>query len=315
MLSLAGCAGEDSERAAARGPAPPSPVTTTVPEAGIPGWVKDALAELTGPDVVLVLGTSDFAKGVNRVTFLVVRKNGSLVQTPTARLRYGAEDGTARGETVAELVPLGPHSHPSDAEPHDHREVTDLYVASIEARRPGRYWLIAEPYGKQIQGVGSIDVRAETRSISIGSKAPPSDTPTLANAPANEVTTARPPDVDLLRHSVAESLEDGAPFVLAFATPKYCESRTCGPTVEVVQKVRQQFEGTGIRFLHVEVYEGNDPAKGYNRWMREWNLPSEPWVLLVDGSGIVRAKFEGSVSVDELGEAVEEHLQAGDAGR
>jgi hypothetical protein len=60
--------------------------------------------------------------------------------------------------------------------------------------------------------------------------------------------------------------------------------------------------------MHVEVYKDNDPTKGYNRWMQQWGLLSEPWVFLVGSDGRVKAKFEGSVSAGELAAAVREHL-------
>ncbi|HEX7310030.1 MAG TPA: hypothetical protein VF232_02530, partial [Gaiellaceae bacterium] len=59
---------------------------------------------------------------------------------------------------------------------------------------------------------------------------------------------------------------------------------------------------------HVEVFQGNDPAKGYNRWMRQWKLQSEPWSFLVGPDGRIKAKFEGPVSVRELRAAVESML-------
>ena len=65
-----------------------------------------------------------------------------------------------------------------------------------------------------------------------------------------------------------------------------------------------------MRFIHVEVFQDNDPAKGYNRWMRQWNLQSEPWSFLVGRDGRIKAKFEGPVSVRELRAAVESMLVA-----
>jgi hypothetical protein len=59
-----------------------------------------------------------------------------------------------------------------------------------------------------------------------------------------------------------------------------------------------------VRFIHVEVYAGNDPANGVNRWMREWRLPTEPFTFVVDRRGIIRAKLEGAFSVAELVRAV-----------
>ena len=53
----------------------------------------------------------------------------------------------------------------------------------------------------------------------------------------------------------------------------------------MVSAVRRKHAGSGIRFIHVEIYEGNDPAKGENKWVKEWKLPSEPWVFLVGPDG------------------------------
>ena len=100
-----------------------------------------------------------------------------------------------------------------------------------------------------------------------------------------------------------------APFVLVFATPKFCSSRTCGPVVDVAQAVQRRFAGSGVRFIHVEVYTDNNPAQGFNRWFREWRLPSEPWVFLVGRDGRIKARFEGSVSAAELSAAVQRLLK------
>jgi len=78
--------------------------------------------------------------------------------------------------------------------------------------------------------------------------------------------------------------------------------------VDVVSHVRKQLSGSAVRFIHVEVFAGNDPARGYNRWMREWGLQSEPWVFLVGGDGRIKAKFEGPVSTGELLAAVHANL-------
>jgi hypothetical protein len=107
---------------------------------------------------------------------------------------------------------------------------------------------------------------------------------------------------------VADSLRAGIPFVVTFSTPKFCTSRTCGPTVDVVEEVARRFEGRGVRFIHVEVYEDNDPAKRYNRWMREWGLETEPWTFVVGGDGLIVERYEGPVSVSELETELEELL-------
>ena len=133
---------------------------------------------------------------------------------------------------------------------------------------------------------------------------PASKTPTLATASLAQLTTATKPDPELYRRSIAQNVHDKRPFVVVFATPKYCTSRTCGPIVDVVSAVRRRPTSAGLDFAHVEIYKDNDPAKGENRWVREWKLPSEPWIFLVGADGRVRERFEGTVSVQELEAAV-----------
>ena len=118
-----------------------------------------------------------------------------------------------------------------------------------------------------------------------------------------------PPDRALLRYSVAGSLAAHKPFVVTFATPRYCTSRTCGPVVDVVEYVRRRLGRRGVRFIHVEVYDRNVPARGYNRWMKQWNLHNEPWTFLVGADGMIKAKFMGSVSAGELEAAVRRFLR------
>jgi hypothetical protein len=301
-LFLAACGG------GAGGGSTSSPETTA--SAQLPDWVKSALGEKNGPDVAATMGSSDFAVGENRMVFLVVRENGALVQTPTATVRYAAADGEPQ-TTKAVLESLGAEEQGGGQEKPGQFDVTQVYVAHLATPKEGRYWFVADPAGETIQAVGTLDVAARSRTPALGSEAPPSDNPTLADAPVREITTADPPDTKLLRYSIADSLEAHAPFVAVFATPEFCVSRVCGPTVEVVQTVAREFAGSGIRFIHVEIYTDNDPKKGYNKWVREWRLPTEPWVFLVDASGKVRGKFEGAVSVGELERAVREELRSG----
>ena len=300
VVALAGCGGGSDE------PDVLGAASTSTTGASLPDWVDARLIARDGPDVALVMGTSDYGVGANRITFLVVRDDNSIVHDSEAEVYLRHDGSDDEIETSAALVPIIPHTHAPGAAPH--AEATDIYVANVDLPEAGRYWLVAEPGGDPIQGVGTIDVRETTMTPAVGSKAIPSDNPTLADAPAAEITTADPPDTDLLQYSVADSLAEGVPFVVAFATPKYCASRTCGPTVQTVERVASRFASAPIRFIHVEIYRDNDPKKGVNQWVKEWNLPTEPWVFVVDGDGVIRSKFEGSVSVSELSSAAEKDL-------
>jgi hypothetical protein len=258
-----------------------------------------------GPLLGVTAGASEFVPGAVRYPFLVIGNDAKPVERPTARVWVAKSRSKAPfAETMARLEPIGV---PGRSEPA-FGGVTRIYVAHVHLPRAGRYWLGVRPQGARIQAVGVVDVTARSRSVALGARAPRSATPTLATAPPAEITTSRPPDVALLRYSVADSIAAKTPFVVTFATPKFCSSRTCGPVVDVVDAARRRLAGTGVRFIHVEVFNGNDPSQGYNRWMRQWGLASEPWVFLVGRDGRVKAKFEGSVSTAELAAAVRAKL-------
>lgn len=267
------------------------------------GSTLEALWRAPGEDVAITPGGADFGPGTVRLPFLVIDGQGRVVTRPTARI-WLSTGLKARpfAQTTARSEPIGVEgSDPADAEA--------IFVAHLALKKPGTYWLLAEPVGgRKIQAVGTVVVKQRTEAPDIGDPAPATKTPTLATASIEELTTARIPDPELYRSSIAGAVEDGAPFVAVFATPKYCTSRLCGPVVDVVSTVRRAHPDAGIRFIHVEIYEGNDPTKGENRWVREWKLPSEPWVFVVGEDGVVRERFEGTVSVRELEAAVRQHV-------
>jgi hypothetical protein len=290
---LAGCGGSDT------GSADGSNTETTAPAGTL-----EALWRAPGEDVAIVPGTSDYGPGRNRVSFLVVDSRSKVVASPTARVwvARGLQEepfaqATARLEHIG--VPGGAQA-----------DATELYVADLNLPQAGRYWVLAEPVDadEAIQALGQLDVKARTTAPAVGDRAIPSRTPTLESTGGNlgELSTATPPDPALYRSSVAEALAAKAPFVVSFATPKYCQSRTCGPVVDVVDAVRKRSGGSGVRFIHVEIYEDNDPAKGTNRWVDQWKLPTEPFTFVVDRTGVIRAKLEGAFSVRELTAAVQQ---------
>jgi hypothetical protein len=289
-LLLVGCGGSDSEPSLDPGA----------------GATLEELWRAPGDDVAVIPGTENHEPGDVRVSFLVVDAEGAVVALPTARVwvaeALGAEPFL---ETEAKLERIGvPGGDEADA--------THIYVANLRLPRAGKYWLMAEPDGgaEKVQALGNVVVVREDAPPDVGDTAPASDTPTLSSTAGDtsSLTTRTPPDKTLLEHSVADSISAKVPFVVTFATPKFCSSRTCGPVVDVVEEVSRRVDDAGVRFIHVEVFEDNDPAKGFNRWMQEWKLPTEPWTFLVDADGRIAARFEGTVSVNELEAAVREKL-------
>jgi hypothetical protein len=261
----------------------------------------EALWRAPGEDVAIVPGSADFGPGQVRFTFLVVDGQSRLVSRPTAKIWL------ARGLKSVPFAQTTARSEPIGVSGSEPGEAEAVFVANLQLDEPGTYWLLAEPVGgRKIQAVGNVVVKEKTAAPDVGAQAVPSKTPTLRTSTLEQLTTSTKPDRKLYESSVAEALAAKSPFVVVFATPKYCTSRTCGPVVEVVSDVRRKHAEDGIRFIHVEIYEDNDPTKGENRWVKEWNLPSEPWVFVVGADGTIRDRFEGTVSVRELDSAVGE---------
>ena len=259
-----------------------------------------SLMKRPGEDVAVVAGDADFAPGDVRFSFLVIRHDARPVDRPRATVWLArSQSGKPFERAIARQEPIGPPGAGESA----FGGVNSIYVVHLPIARPGRYWLVAEPAGAKIQALGELDVKPRSDSVAVGAKAPPSATPTLRTRAVSELTTRVPPDRALLRYSIAGSISAHKPFVVTFATPRFCTSRTCGPVVDVVEAVRRRARSR-MRFIHVEVYKRNRPALGYNRWMRQWGLRSEPWTFLVGRDGRVKAKFEGSVSVRELESAI-----------
>jgi hypothetical protein len=310
-LVLAACGGSSSDSSSADTDQGAAVVETGEPAGTVASGPEGSIAALLNDnpaaDSALIWGTSQYVVGENRLSFLIVDANGELVDAPSAEVRVarGGLDAIPDLEATAQNLPVGA---PAATKNEGDFDVPFVYMAGLELDKPGTYSLLVEPKGKQIQAYGQIEVKAESDVPAVGSPAVPSDNPTVEDDFPEKITTATPPDVDLLQYSVKDSLEAGVPFVVTFATPKFCVSRVCGPVVDIVDAVRKKFESSDVRFIHVEVFQSNDPQQGYNQWMQEWNLPTEPWTFLVDGTGKIRARFEGLITAGELEQAVRDDL-------
>ena len=93
-----------------------------------------------------------------------------------------------------------------------------------------------------------------------GGPAPASKTLT-ADTPedAAKICTADPVD-DMHALSIDEAVASGKPTVVLFATPLLCATRTCGPSLEARQELKNRC-GANANFVHVEVYPERDPQK------------------------------------------------------
>jgi hypothetical protein len=66
--------------------------------------------------------------------------------------------------------------------------------------------------------------------------------------------------------------------------------------------------GDRMTFIHQEVYVDNDVNKGLREPLKQFNLPSEPWLFVVNKSGKITARLEGSIGVRQFEDAIKSGL-------
>jgi hypothetical protein len=137
----------------------------------------------------------------------------------------------------------------------------------------------------------------------VGQRPPDIHTPTpqSVGGDLSKLTTRIPPET--MNKADFHDVLGKKPIVLLFATPQFCESRTCGPVVDIGAQVQREF-GDKAEFIHMEIYNDNNPSKGVRPQVRAFNLPSEPWAFVIDRNGVIRTEIEGAFDVQELTDAV-----------
>ena len=301
VLLVAACGGTAS------GPTPtaaPSAVATTVP-------LPDASSG--GPRILPILASAEFAPGPNRFLFSLTDRDNKLLAAPDVGVRLAFYDMDVDKDAVA---------FEADARfMWAVEDVSGLYVASAPFTSGGRwgtrFWATF-PDGRTETVRLEYDVLDESVTPGIGEPAPAADTPTSADVSGDLAAISTDPDPEPRFYdlSVSQALAAKEPFVVVFATPAFCESATCGPTLETVKAVAA--DNPDLTFIHAEPYimetRGGSlqpvlNAEGHLQpapWIQSWDLLTEPFVAIVDADGKVRAKFEGVVARDELDAAIGE---------
>jgi hypothetical protein len=259
---------------------------------------------------ILAASVSQFKPGPNRFGFaLFDLARAQIARAPVALYVAPVGGGKARGPILAryEEMAVKPQFQ-SETVARDPESAKSLYIADVNFPKSGRYEIIgltrlddrivaATPAG------GPIEVRRDGPVPDVGEPAPKASTETVSDVAGDvaKLDTRVPPstmhDVDF-----ADVVGD-KPVVLLFATAALCQSRVCGPVIDVTEQVKAE-HGDDVAFVHQEIFQDNDPAKGFRPPVAAWGLPTEPWVFAVDRNGRVAARIEGAFSADELNDAI-----------
>ena len=234
--------------------------------------------------------------------------------TPAARDSSGSTPGGSPGTSPSPIAATFIWAIPNER---------GVYTVTTDFPTAGDWTFQVTAQGKGMDGASvdgtvpvSMQVAAKGYAIPIGARAPSTKTPTLADVGGDpkKLSTDTKPEPSFYRTSVEGALAEHEPFVLVFATPGFCRTAQCGPTLDGVKAVARETPGT--TFINVEPYElaftdGRlQPVLDANNQLKPtattsaWGILSEPWIFVVDGNGIVKGSFEAVVGPDELKAAI-----------
>jgi hypothetical protein len=285
----------------------PAPSASLFPKAsGRP--LLQVLAAGKGNGPVVSPSATVFTRGVNRVSFGVFTTGQKAITDAQVAL-YAAHGpkGPTEGPFPARIESLTTEQRfRAKTTADDPMAAHVVYTAELPFDAAGEWRvgaLIRDGGSFNASLMPSLIVGAQPKIPAVGQKAPLIHTPTAADVGGDlsKIDTRIPPD-DM--HSVDYADAYGKrPIVIVFATPQLCQSRVCGPVVDVAEQVKQTY-GDRAAFIHMEVYNQNDATKGVRPQLRAFHLQTEPWLFAIDRHGIVRARFEGAFGVDTLEGAV-----------
>ena len=284
------------------GQAVPTPTAAQAPSGGYPGWPPNVAS-----DLIPIPVSTELVVGPNRMLVnLITQKNEPLASAtrPVEFRLYNlaADAATPKVQTPATFLPT------IEGKP-------GLYRANVSFDAAGDWGLetiTTEQDGSHRSGRMIFSVLAEGTTPAIGEQAPTTTTPTATTADEiARVSTDNDPDPDFYKLSEADALAQHKPFVIVFATPAFCRTATCGPTLDVIKSAAADYKDK-LTFIRVEPYELTYENGQLQPVLTKdnlpvpvdatniWGLPTEPYTFVVDSSGKVTAKFEGIVAPEEL---------------
>jgi hypothetical protein len=149
--------------------------------------------------------------------------------------------------------------------------------------------------GEQIELSTSFTVATEPALPAPGQEALATKTLTLDSKVDPQAIDSRAqdgapvPDPELHEATIASAVKHGRPALVLFATPVYCQSQFCGPTVEALEELRSSGPAS-IEYIHVEIwhdYQASEINEGAADWLLRDGDLTEPWLFLIDGDGVI----------------------------
>jgi hypothetical protein len=282
--------------------------TSPPPASDLQGWPSTTSESVT-PNLI----TSPITCGPNRVLFSFIDDDLRPIAAPDRSASLAIYDlgrdpesaiATVQGEFIWAI-----------------EDAVGVYVANVSLPSSGQYgaeFVTAAQGGPSDTIRMTFDVQPTSAVVKVGDRAPASETPTLADVEGDvsRISTDDDPEPSFYETSVDEALAGHEPFVLIFATPKFCQTQQCGPTLDRIKPFVARYPT--VTFINVEPYKLKlvdgalepdlDAGGGLQTVpaVDEWHLLYEPVVYVVDREGTVQGAFELIFGDAELTAALDE---------
>ena len=275
-------------------------------------------------DVFPSIVNTSLSIGPNRVLWNLIDNDDNLLLDGGLRVRYfnlNGEEPRFTEEVEARLVSTELNFiHENNGRARTVTGTGGVYVTNAHFDEAGDWGAEVKVFRRPENAtiLYRFTVRDDSEEPSIGDLAPASVQATTATEPIEEIDSSYPFRQAMHTTTVADALKAGQPIVIAFATPAFCASRTCGPVLDLVVDPLFWQYGDRAQFIHIEPYVLRDAREANLRnpvpTALEWRLRTEPWIFVVAPDGRIAAKFEGIVARDEVEAALLPLLDAGTSG-
>lgn len=310
-LAVGACSGGTTSAPSAAGPAASG--TSACQTAPQPGNLADWQPPASAPAILplIIANPGELTCGKNRLlfTFLDPRNNDLAKPDRTANVSIydlGRDPAKPIATVDGTFIWAIQDAH-------------GIYVTNVDLPEAGTYGFefTTSAGGGAAQTIRvTQDVDATTSLAQVGQPAPSTKTPTATDAGGDlaKISTDPSPEPAFYQTSEDQALAQHKAFVLIFATPEFCQSRQCGPTLDRIKPFATTYPT--VTFIHVEPYEltlqnGELQPVMTNSNLTPtavtttWGLSSEPWVFVVDRTGVVRGSFGLIFSDAELTTALD----------
>ncbi len=181
-----------------------------------------------------------------------------------------------------------------------------IYYLQADLEMEGLFEIVAisgEDFGTAaVQVVDPANSRvmnpADSSPVIPGSMAIAAPTPTTQDDLGVFSICTQDPVCGMHEISLDDALATGQPVVLMFATPQYCQTAVCGPSVVTLDSIRQDIAADDVIFIHSEIFAeeptgANVAATPVTEAVSAWGLPTEPWLFTIGADGVILDRLDG----------------------